>query len=388
MASQPVIPAAGMGAWERLRGAKRSLALLKLSRAIGSRFSFRGSRRGLQAPGARRPRRPRGRGARTRSPGASHSAPTSPDAPGEPVPAGRLPPSVAPPPGARDHPVAAFGSAPYMAWQGGHVRPGPPAGRGRWGEGRTAGEKGRESEAETGGRGADSAAVGGGGGLRSRALAAAPWSGTQAAAEAVAEEGTGAGAGERGGSQRAREGPSLAPGGSRGDSDSDRSEEGAGGGGRGPCPCAPAASGRGPVRWSRSTCARCLEPRARPGRNRWVPRPRPPLPLVLAPCLPLPAQVPFRKRSGMRSPAASQPGQRFLQRPGSSLLAARSAFVRSAGALPRGASGDGPSRTVSALHPNSQLCTPFPSVARRPQEWRRRGCAVSGWRPEETGLTS
>lgn len=36
----------------------------------------------------------------------------------------------------------------------------------------------------------------------------------------------------------------------------------------------------------------------------------------------------------------------------------------------------------------SQLCTSFPSVARRPQEWRRRACLVSGWRREETGLTS
>ncbi|XP_017171834.1 alpha28-takusan isoform X4 [Mus musculus] len=41
----------------------------------------------------------------------------------------------------------------------------------------------------------------------------------------------------------------------------------------------------------------------------------------------------------MRSPAASQPGQRFLQRPGSSLLAARSAFVGSAS----GAAGVPPS---------------------------------------------
>lgn len=206
--------------------------------------------------------------------------------------------------------------------------------------------------------------MGGGGGLGSRALAAAPESGTRAAAEAVAEEGTGAGAGERGGSQRAREGPWLAPGRSRGGSDSDRGEGGAGsGGGGGPCPCAPAASGRGPAGWSRSTCAQCLEPGARPGRNRWVPRPRPPLPLVLAPCLPLPAQVPFRKRSGMRSPAASQPGQRFLRRPGSSLLAAGRAFVRSAGALPRGASGDGLSRTVSALHP-------FPNFALHSRVWR------------------
>lgn len=36
----------------------------------------------------------------------------------------------------------------------------------------------------------------------------------------------------------------------------------------------------------------------------------------------------------------------------------------------------------------SQLCTSFPSVARRLGERRRRGRAVSGWRREETGLTS
>lgn len=249
------------------------------------------------------------------------------------------------------------------------MRPGPPAGRGGWGRGRRqeerGGSRGRRQQ-----RGADSAAVGGGGGDSGfRALAVEPGSGTQAVAEAAAEEGTGAGAGERGGSHRTREGRWLAPGESRGGSDSDRGERGTGGGSGGhggPCPCAPAATGRGPARWSRSTCVPRSQPAARPGRNRWVPRPCPPLPLVLAPCSPpppLPARVPFRKRSGMRSPAASQPGQRFLRRPGSSSRAARSAFVRSAGALPRGASGDGPSRTVSALHP-------LPNFALHSRVWR------------------
>lgn len=94
-----------------------------------------------------------------------------------------------------------------------------------------------------------------------------------------------------------------------------------------------------------------------------APVPTPPACPCSLPPPPLPARVPFRKRSGMRSPAASQPGQRFLRRPGSSSRAARSAFVRSAGALPRGASGDGPSRTVSALHP-------LPNFALHSRVWR------------------
>lgn len=48
--------------------------------------------------------------------------------------------------------MAAFGSAPYKAWQGGHVRPGPPAGRGRWGRGgrreERGGSRGRRQERE------------------------------------------------------------------------------------------------------------------------------------------------------------------------------------------------------------------------------------------------
>ena len=43
-----------------------------------------------------------------------------------------------------------------------------------------------------------------------------------------------------------------------------------------------------------------------------------------------------RKWPGMRSPAASQPGPRFLRRPGSSSRAARSPFVRPAEAFPEG----------------------------------------------------
>lgn len=146
---------------------------------------------------------------------------------------------------------------------------------------------------------------------------------------------------------------------------------------RTPCPCAPSVTRRGPARWSRSMCTVCLEPRAQPGRNRWVPRPRPPLPLVLAPRLPLPAQVPCRKRSGMRSPAASQPGQRFLPRPGSSLLPAGSAFVWSA-------SGSGEDHFRASSF--SQLCTLFPRVAWRPGKWRGLGCAVSGCGQEEMGV--
>lgn len=167
--------------------------------------------------------------------GASHSAgtgpvPPPPQAPGEPGPSGRLPLSVMPPPGARDHPVAAFGSAPYKDWQGVTCVPGRPPGGAAGG-----GAGGRRKGEGVGGRrqqqGADSAAVGGGGGGSGfRALAAAPGSGTQAVAEAAAEEGTGAGAGERGGSHRAREGRWLAPGESRGGSDSYRGERVTGGG--------------------------------------------------------------------------------------------------------------------------------------------------------------
>ncbi|MEJ1280535.1 hypothetical protein NN561_011480 [Cricetulus griseus] len=81
----------------------------------------------------------------------------------------------------------------------------------------------------------------------------------------------------------------------------------------------------------------------------------------------------------MRSPAASQPGQRFLRRPGSTSRAARSAFVRSAGALPRGASGDGPSRTVSALHP-------LPNFALHSRVWRGGpGRGGGGGAPQSAG---
>ena len=106
-----------------------------------------------------------------------------------------------------------------------------------------------------------------------------------------------------------------------------------------------------------------------------LPAPTPPA----CPCSPPPppGQVPFRKRSGMRSPAASQPGQRFLQRPGSSLLAARSAFVWSA-------SGSGEDHFRASSF--SQLCTLFPRVAWRPGKWRGLGCAVSGCGQEETGV--
>lgn len=55
---------------------------------------------------------------------------------------------------------------------------------------------------------------------------------------------------------------------------------------------------------------------------------------------PRPGRVPFRKWPGMRSPAASHPGQRFLRRPGSSSRAARSAFVRAGRGSPPGAAGE------------------------------------------------
>nr|XP_048278041.1 collagen alpha-1(I) chain-like [Myodes glareolus] len=80
--------------------------------------------------GCKRPERgrPRDRDARTRTTGTSHSARLPPEAPGEPGPSGRLPLSEMPPPGARDHPVAAFGSAPYKDWQGVTCVPGRPPG--------------------------------------------------------------------------------------------------------------------------------------------------------------------------------------------------------------------------------------------------------------------
>lgn len=212
MANQPVIPAAQskpplagvLG--ELLRGAKRSLALFEAGYCLGQLLQPQLWRRPAGATGVGS-EGGRGTGTPGRAPRVSQWARASPEAPGEPGPSGRLPLSAMPPPGARDHPVAAFGSTPYKDWQGGHVRPGPPAGRGSWGRGgrreERGGSRGRRQE-----RGADSAAVGGGGGggSGSRALTAAPGSGTQAAAEAAAEEGTSAGAGERGGSQRAREG--------------------------------------------------------------------------------------------------------------------------------------------------------------------------------------
>lgn len=273
------------------------------------------------------------------------------------------------------------------------MRPGPPAGRGGWGRGRRqeerGGSRGRRQQ-----RGADSAAVGGGGGDSGfRALAVEPGSGTQAVAEAAAEEGTGAGAGERGGSHRTREGRWLAPGESRGGSDSDRGERGTGGGSGGhggPCPCAPAATGRGPARWSRSTCVPRSQPAARPGRNRWVPRPCPPLPLVLAHCPPPPTPGPGSVQEAVRDevPSCFPAGAALPPAPGL-LLARRPERLCPVGwsSSPRGLwrrSFEDRFRASSA----SQLCTSFPSVARRLGERRRRGRAVSGWRREETGLTS
>ena len=102
-----------------------------------------------------------------------------------PVPGGR--PLASPrPPGAPHQPAAAFGSAPYKAGPGGHVRPGPPAGRrGRWGGGGAGSgeEKGREPGAEEG-------AGGGGGGER----IARRW--TAEEEEGEVDGGPGAGAGE------------------------------------------------------------------------------------------------------------------------------------------------------------------------------------------------
>lgn len=234
------------------------------------------------------------------------------------------------------------------------MHPGPPAGRGRWGRGRRREKRGggRRQRQERGGV-ADSGAMGGSKGLRSPVLATAPWSCTHAAAEVVAEEGTGAGGG--GGGWRRRRKPesavSLRSVGQR------------------------ARAGRMEPQHVRPVLGSQSPAWEEPVGTAPAPAPTPPA----CPCSPPPppGQVPFRKRSGMRSPAASQPGQRFLPRPGSSLLPARSAFVWSA-------SGSGEDHFRASSF--SQLCTLFPRVAWRPGKWRGLGCAVSGCGQEEMGV--
>ena len=233
------------------------------------------------------------------------------------------------------------------------MHPGPPAGRGRWGRGRRREKRGggRRQRQERGGV-ADSGAMGGGKGLRSPALATAPWSCTHALQSGWRRKGP-----ARGGGGRARRKPE--------NSVSLRSiGHQARAGTMEPQHVHRVLGAQSPA-WEE------------PVSTAPAPAPTPPA----CPCSPPPppGQVPFRKRSGMRSPAASQPGQRFLPRPGSSLLPARSAFVWSA-------SGSGEDHFRASSF--SQLCTLFPRVAWRPGKWRGLGCAVSGWHGEGTGLTS
>lgn len=293
----------------------------------------------------------------------------SPEAPDEPGPSGRLPLSAMPPPGARDHPVAAFGSAPYKDWQGVTCVPGRPpggaagggAGGRRKGEGVGGGDSSegrilRPWEAAAATRGSERSRSSQGAGrrrLRRQRRRKGPERGRASAAEATER-------GRAGGWLRARAGAAA----TAIAASEAQAAAAAATGARVRAPRRPPGAGRHDGAAARASRARSPQPglggtggyraRAHPSR----------LSLLLAsPPPPLPARVPFRKRSGMRSPAASQPGQRFLRRPGSSSRAARSAFVRSAGALPRGASGDGPSRTVSALHP-------LPNFALHSRVWR------------------
>lgn len=147
--AQPDIPAARIGAWERLRGAKHSLALLKPGTVLGNWLQAQLRRRPPGATGTRGKECLKERGQVLLTP---HEllAPDIPDAPVEPGSLVKLPLLAAPPPGACDRPVAAFLSAPYMAWQGGSHASRAAGREGSLGKGQMAGEKGRGSEAETG----------------------------------------------------------------------------------------------------------------------------------------------------------------------------------------------------------------------------------------------
>ena len=149
--AQPDIPAARIGAWERLRGAKHSLALLKPGTVLGNWLQAQLRRRPPGATGTRGKECLKERGQVLLTP-RELLAPDIPDAPVEPGSLVKLPLLAAPPPGACDRPVAAFLSAPYMAWQGGSHASRAAGLEGSLGKGRTAGEKGRGSKAETGDR--------------------------------------------------------------------------------------------------------------------------------------------------------------------------------------------------------------------------------------------
>ena len=116
--AQPDIPAARIGAWELLRGAKHSLALLKPGTVLGNWLQAQLRRQPPGATGTRGKECLKERGQVLLTP-PELLAPDIPDAPVEPGSSVKLPLLAAPPPGACDRPVAAFLSAPYMAWQGG-----------------------------------------------------------------------------------------------------------------------------------------------------------------------------------------------------------------------------------------------------------------------------
>ena len=146
--AQPDIPAARIGAWERLRGAKHSLALLKPGTVLGNWLQAQLRRRPPGATGTRGKECLKERGQVLLTP-RELLAPDIPDAPVEPGSLVKLPLLAAPPPGACDHLVAAFLSAPYMAWQGGVTcipgrRPGGVAGEGADGGRKGEGVEGRD----------------------------------------------------------------------------------------------------------------------------------------------------------------------------------------------------------------------------------------------------
>ena len=147
--AQPDIPAARIGAWERVRGAKHSLALLKPGTVLGNWLQAQLRRQPPGATGTRGKECLKERGQVLLTP-RELLAPDIPDAPVEPGSLVKLPLLAAPPPGACDRPVAAFLSAPYMAWQGGSHASRAAGREGSLGKGQTAGEKSWGAEEQTG----------------------------------------------------------------------------------------------------------------------------------------------------------------------------------------------------------------------------------------------
>ncbi|XP_036014838.1 uncharacterized protein Gm38418 isoform X2 [Mus musculus] len=97
--AQPDIPAARIGAWELLRGAKHSLALLKPGTVLGNWLQAQLRRRQPGATGTRGKECLKERGQVLLTP-PELLAPDIPDAPVEPGSSAKLPLLAAPPPGA------------------------------------------------------------------------------------------------------------------------------------------------------------------------------------------------------------------------------------------------------------------------------------------------